>query len=130
VRRVLVLGSAVVVIGCGGQSANDIASGIDDAIRAAKPAPEIRIPQTIALPEQETESAAKRAICNALGAYSAEPAQALSGYIADYAERQRVLAEFNLNEIDPGAAGRLAEAADDISDTQEAAEVGDELGCG
>jgi hypothetical protein len=118
-----------VIAGCGGQ-ADDIARGIDDAVKAAKPKPNIRAPEIRAIPEEETESAAKRAICDALDAYSADPSQSLSDYIAEYAEGQRVLAKFNLNEIDPDAADRLADAASDINDSQAAADVASELGCG
>jgi hypothetical protein len=126
--------SAVVITaliaGCGGGQADDIARGLDDAVRAAKPKPNIRAPGVRAVPEEETESAARRAICDALDAYSADPSQSLSDYIADYARGQRVLANFNLNEIDPDAADRLADAASDINDSQEAADVASELGCG
>jgi len=128
------------VLGCG-QGADDIARGIDDAVRAAKPKPGpgilpptrppgTRPAGTAPVPEEETESAARRAVCSALAGYSADPSQSLSDYIGDYAERQRVLADLNLNEVDPDEADRLAAAASDINDSQEAASVASELGCG
>ena len=125
-----------VIIGCGGaQSVDDIARGIDDAVRAAKPKPLSELPQVNptpelrAVPEEETESAARRAVCRALEAYSSDPATSLSAYISEYAQSQRVLAEYSLNDIDPDEADRLADAASDIEDTQQAAEVASELGC-
>ena len=105
------------------QRADDVARNIDDAVKAAKPKPGVRVP------EEETESAAKRTVCDALNAYSADPSQSVSDYIREYAEHQRVLANFNLNEIDPDAADSLADAASDIGDTQEAADVANDLGC-
>jgi Tfp pilus assembly protein PilP len=120
---------AALVAGCGGSSVDDIARNIDDAARAARPKIELPAPRPGVVPEAETESAAMRAVCDALEAYSAEPSQALSDYIADYAERQRVLASFNLSEIDPDAADELADAASDIEDSQEAGEVASELAC-
>jgi hypothetical protein len=106
-----------------GQSADDIARNVDDAVKATKPKPGIRVP------EEQSEAAAQRAVCDALEAYSADPSQSLSNYIRGYAERQRVLANFGLNEIDPDAADRLADAASDVSNSQEAADVAIELGC-
>ena len=128
-----VLASLIAVVaafpGCG-KSADDIARGIDDAVRATKPKPGLKLPpQARAIPEDETESAAKRAVCDALEAYSADPSKSLSEYIQDYASRQRFLADFNLNDIDPDEADRLADAASDINDSQEAAEVANELLC-
>lgn len=121
--------ATVIASGCGPQSADDIARNIDDAVKASRPKPELRLPETGPPPEAETESAAKRAVCRALDAYSSDPSQSLSEYIGDYAERQRVLADFYLNEIDPNEAERLADAASDIGDSQEAAEVAGALGC-
>ena len=128
--------SLFVLIGCGGaQSADDIARGIDDAVRATKPKPLSELPQVNptpelqAVPEEQTEAAARRAVCRALEAYSSDPATSLSAYINEYAQRQRVLADYSLNEIDPDEADRLAAAASDIEDTQQAAEVAAELGC-
>jgi hypothetical protein len=40
-----------------------------------------------------------------------------------YAEDQKVLARFNLNEIDVEAADRLIEAMKDVDDSQKAADV-------
>lgn len=125
----VVLGS-----GCGGQGADDIARGIDDAIRAARPKPEIRAPdapapELRAVPEEETESASKRAVCNGLDAYSADASQSLSDHIRQAAERELVLANYDLNEVDPEEADRLANAASDINDSQEAGEVVSALGC-
>jgi hypothetical protein len=68
-------------------------------------------------------------VCNALEAYSHDASQSLSEYIHEYAESQRVLAGFNLNEIDPDEADRLADAAEAINGSQQAAEVANELGC-
>ncbi len=133
--------AVALLTGCGGgQAPDDIARGINQAVRAAKPKPGLELPRREtapgrpvpgiqAVPEDQTESAAKRAVCDALVAYSADPATSLSAYISDYAERQRVLADYSLNEIDPDEADRLANAASDIENSQEAAEVASELGC-
>lgn len=118
----MVLIVAVLALGCNGRSADDIAREVDDAIAATKS----RIDE---VPDSQAEPAAGKTACDALGAYSSEPAQSLSEYLKEYAQRQRVLAQFGLNEVDPDTADRLADAMEDIENSQDAAEVGDKLGC-
>jgi hypothetical protein len=125
--------------GCGGnpesaeRGIEDLARGVDDAIRAAKPKPKLKLPAVAGgervITEEQTEAAAKREVCAALDAYSSDPSKSVSEYIRDYAKNQRALANLNLNEIDPDEADRLAEAASDINDTQQASEVASNLGC-
>ncbi len=117
---------------CGGtQSTDEIARGLNGAVRESKPRPTAQVPssEARAISEEETESAAQRVICDGLRDYSSDPAQALSGYMAEAAERERLRGQFGLSEVDRQEAGRLAEAAGDVNDSQQASEVASELGC-
>jgi hypothetical protein len=107
-------------VGCGGQSSDEIARSVDDAIQATRT-------HVDEVPETKAESAAAQVACDALGAYSSQPAQSLSKYLKKYAREQRVLEAFGMNEVDPDTADRLAEAMEDIEDTQDAAEVADQV---
>jgi predicted small secreted protein len=125
--------------GCGGnpeQGAEDIARGaraIEDAVSAAKPRPNLKLPAVAGaervITEEQAEAAAKREVCAALDAYTSDPSKSVSEYIRDYANNQRALADWHLNEIDPDEADRLADAASGINDTQEASEVASKLSC-
>lgn len=114
------------VAGCGDGNVEELANGFRAAIHEAKPQTEVRGGVHV---EAETESAAKETVCRALTTYGSNEAESLTDQIRQYADKQRVLARFSLNDIDPAEADRLANAASDVDDTQKAADVAEKLGC-
>jgi NAD-dependent DNA ligase len=108
--------------GCGAKSATEIAGEVDDAIRLTKS----EIPK---VPEARAESGTRETACDALEVYSSRPAESLTELLSKEAERQRVLAGFGLKDVDPDAADRLADAMEDIENSQKAAEVANALSC-
>ena len=113
---------AVLALGCGGSSADDVARETQNAIKATKSG-------IAEVPDSRAESAAAKTVCDALSAYSAVPVEPISRHLRKEAQRQRFLARFGLNDVDPDAVDRLADALEPIDDSQDAAEVGDKLGC-
>jgi len=107
-------------MGCGGPTPRAIAGQFDAAIDATKPV-------VTNVSEPQAESAARRATCRGLNAYSSTPATALSEQLRTYAQAQQITSSTGLTEV--GAADRLAAAASGVETTQQAAEVASILGC-
>ncbi len=109
-------------MGCGGPTPRAIAGQFDAAIDATKPV-------VTNVSEPQAESAARRATCRGLNAYSSTPATALSEQLRTYAQAQQITSSTGLTEVDSGAADRLGAAASGVETTQQAAEVASILGC-
>ena len=111
---------AIAVSGCGGNNADDIARGIEGALRS-KPGPRA----------EEIRAAAREATCNALNAYSSQPATSLTKELQQMAERQKLAQAtgIDLTAADPELPQRLIDAADEIDTTQKASDVAARLGC-
>jgi hypothetical protein len=87
----------MVWIGRGGKSAAEIADEVSRAASSTRS-------HVDEVSEPAAESATKKVACKALDTYSSKPAGSLTHSIRKYAENQRFLAGFGLNEIDPEAA--------------------------
>lgn len=105
------------VTGCGGssaKSADEIASNLRQAVRQTEGAP---------LNEAAAEQTAQQAVCTALDVAGSEGTERLVAQLRQEAALARIRADLGLEEYDPGAADRLAAAADAIDSAQKAAEV-------
>ena len=109
-------GVTLSLVACGGKSADEIADAINDAAAASDSS-------VARVTEPQAESATLKTACESLDAYGSEAADEIDDAIRQYAEDQKVLARFNLNQIDVEAADRLIEAMKDVDDSQKAADV-------
>lgn len=115
--------AALLPAACGGggaKSADEIAGALRTAAGQADGAPALK---------EEAENTAMRTICEGLGAYSSQPAQTITEYLQQEAAREEVAPDVTLSEYDSELPDVLTDAADEIEDTQQAAEVIDILGC-
>lgn len=109
--------------GCGGKSAEEIASALRTEITSVKPEQQYE-----ALTGKARE-AAKEATCNALEAYSSHPAEAVTDELKREAKLQQVSQSLELPQVAPTLPQSLIDAADGIDSTQKASDVLAKLSC-